>query len=146
MVPTPQEEGTVLLMTSLSKEHLPLANFSPPAVKSRAPEVYLDLLSLTLTRGRPTSVAEETLRLLLGGGWDHCPHQVIYEGNQDDQEKQYLCLPDQKEPAEGSFGHWGSEKLIRRNPRLFSRSYRHPPLLGCPLGRGDGSFQPQGIG
>lgn len=101
---------------------------------------------MTPTCGRPTSVAEEALRLLLSGGRDHRPHQVIYEGNQDDQEKQYLCLPDQKEPAEGlGFERREGEKLIRRNPCLFWGSYGHPPLLGCPVGSGDGSCQPKGI-
>lgn len=106
----------------------------------------LDLLSVTPTHHGPTSVAEEALCLLLGSGWDYSPHQVIYEGNQDDQEKQYLCLPDQKGLAEGSgFGCREGEKLIRRNPWLFSESYGHPPLLRCPVGSGDGSYRPEGI-
>lgn len=91
----------MLLMTSLSKDHLPIATSPPATAKSQAPEMHLDLLSATPACGGPTSVAEEALCLLLGGGWDHCPHQVVNEGNQDDQEEQYLCLPDQKEPAEG---------------------------------------------
>lgn len=82
---------------------------SPPtAAKSHNPEMHLDLLSATPAHAGPTSVAEEALCLLLSSGWDHCPHQVVNEGNQDDQEEQYLCLPDQKEPAEG-LGVWAQK-------------------------------------
>lgn len=71
---------------------------------------------LTPTRRGPTSVAEEALRLLLGGSRDHCPHQVVYEGNQDDQEKQYLCLPDREEPAgESGCGHREGKAGTGRN-------------------------------
>lgn len=85
---------------------------TPPSTKSQAPATRLDPLSVTPARHGPTSVAEEALRLLLGSSRDHRPHQVVYEGNQDDQEKQYLCLPEQKEPA----GESGKRALGETSP------------------------------
>lgn len=48
------------------------------------------------SHGEPTSVAEEALCLLLGTGRDYRPHQVVYEGHQDDQEEQDLGLGGQR--------------------------------------------------
>lgn len=91
----------MLLMTSLSKGQLPVANISPSCSKEPGSRDALGPAECNPSCGGLTSVAEEALCLLLSSSWDHCPHQVVNEGNQDDQEEQYLCLPDQKRPTEG---------------------------------------------